>query len=86
MEVLYFFTFVFVIIMTNVCYILFSEKLNKFYVGATHDEFDSRLQKHNNHSYGAHCFTAGTNDWVIFLILEAFNSLMLCAWNVKLKQ
>ena len=57
--------------MTVVCYILFSEKLNKFYVGATHDEIEFRLQKHNKHSYGAHRFTAGTNDWGIYLILEA---------------
>jgi putative endonuclease len=72
-QVLYFFRFYLdsVIIVNAVCYILFSEKLNKFYVGATQDEIESRLQKHNNQSYGAHRFTAGTNDWGIFLILEA---------------
>ena len=57
--------------MNAVCYILFSEKLNMFYIGSTHDEVESRLQKHNNHSYGTHRFTAVTTDWVIFLILEA---------------
>ncbi len=57
--------------MSAVCYILFSEKLNKFYVGVTHDAIEFRLQKHNMHSYGTHRFTAGTNDWDIILILEA---------------
>jgi len=79
------FYFVYVIIMTVVCYILFSEKLNKFYVGATHDEIEFRLQKHNKHSYGAHRFTAGTNDWGIYLILEAVDFPHVVRMERKIK-
>ncbi|MDA3879535.1 MAG: hypothetical protein PF436_04035, partial [Prolixibacteraceae bacterium] len=32
---------------------------------------NKRLEKHNNHSYGNHRFTAKANDWVVFLIIEA---------------
>ena len=31
----------------NGCYILFSEKLNKFYVGATQESIELRIEKHN---------------------------------------
>ncbi|MCF8358973.1 MAG: GIY-YIG nuclease family protein, partial [Prolixibacteraceae bacterium] len=41
-------------------YILFSEKLNRFYVGSTHESIEQRLEKHNQHSYGNHRFTATT--------------------------
>ena len=57
--------------MSAVCYILFSEKLNKFYVGATNDNIEKRIEKHNEHSYGNHRYTALTNDWKIFLSIEA---------------
>ena len=55
------------------CYILYSKRLNKFYIGATHADVNSRLEKHNNSSYGNHRFTSTTNDWEIFLTLEANN-------------
>ena len=52
------------------CYILFSQNLNKFYVGACQDSLDSRIQKHNNHEYGIHRFTSTANDWVLFLKID----------------
>ena len=52
------------------CYIIFSEKLNRFYVGASQSELDLRIQKHNDHSYGNHRFTAKADDWKLFLALE----------------
>ncbi|SHJ58208.1 putative endonuclease [Tangfeifania diversioriginum] len=57
--------------MSASCYILFSEKLNKFYVGATNDNVEKRLEKHNDHSYGKHRYTAMANDWEVFLSIEA---------------
>ncbi len=47
----------------NYCYIIFSKKLDRFYIGACHDDLYSRIQKHNDHSYGNHRFTAKANDW-----------------------
>lgn len=53
------------------CYILFSNTLNKFYVGATQDDLPNRIQNHNNHSYGSHRFTAKAKDWHLFLAIPA---------------
>jgi putative endonuclease len=43
-------------------YILFSKKINKFYVGHTADQLEERLRKHNSNHNG---FTGKTNDWII---------------------
>ena len=51
------------------CYILFSTKLNRFYTGAVQDSLESRLQKHNNHTYGNTRFTAKASDWELKLFI-----------------
>ena len=56
--------------MPALCYILYSKSFNKFYVGATDEAIEQRLEKHNNQSYGSHRYTATTNDWEVYLILE----------------
>ncbi|MEO5642000.1 MAG: GIY-YIG nuclease family protein [Bacteroidia bacterium] len=43
-------------------YILFSKKLNKYYVGYTSDDLEERLRKHNSNHSG---FTGGFGDWEI---------------------
>jgi putative endonuclease len=48
------------------CYILFSNKLNIFYTGASQDDIEVRIQKHNTGYYGKDKFTAKTNDWSLF--------------------
>ena len=53
----------------NATYILHSKKLNKFYVGATQDSIESRIEKHNNHEYGLHRFSAKADDWELFLLI-----------------
>ncbi len=52
------------------CYIIFSEKLNRFYIGATQNGVEQRLLEHNNQFYGSSVFTATTNDWKLFLSIE----------------
>ena len=52
------------------CYILFSEKINKFYVGACTD-LDRRLYEHN---IGHSKFTKTGMPWVIFYF-EKFETL-----------
>jgi putative endonuclease len=54
----------------SICYILYSEKLNRFYTGATQNSFEQRLFEHNHKTYGMHVFTAKTNDWKLFLLIE----------------
>ena len=51
------------------CYILHSQKLGKFYTGATQVDVNLRIEKHNNSSYGNHRFTAVTHDWKLFLFI-----------------
>ena len=46
-------------------YILFSEKLNRFYVGET-SNVEKRLIMHNQHVY-KNSFTKSASDWVIHL-------------------
>lgn len=48
------------------CYILFSEKLNKYYIGTTSKNVDARIEEHNMNHYGDAKFTSPANDWVLF--------------------
>ena len=43
-------------------YIIYSEFLDKFYVGYTGDDLTRRIEKHNAIHRG---FTGRTNDWVL---------------------
>ena len=54
----------------NCCYIIHSEKLNRFYIGACQSNLEERIIKHNNHSYGSHRFTAKAEDWKLFIKIE----------------
>lgn len=51
----------------NVVYIIFSVKLNRFYIGFTSD-FDTRMEFHKNAE--SHKFTANADDWKLFLKIE----------------
>jgi putative endonuclease len=57
----------------NGCYIIHSDKLNRYYVGSTQDEVTSRIEKHNNASYGRRKFTASANDWKLILFIHAID-------------
>lgn len=48
------------------CYILYSPNLSKYYVGVTLEDVNSRLEKHNESTYGIH-FTSQTSDWELYL-------------------
>lgn len=49
-------------------YILFSNDLNKFYVGSCFD-LSERLLEHKNERY-KNAFTASTSDWELFYSIE----------------
>ena len=55
----------------NCCYILFSEKLKSHYIGASHDDLQTRIVKHNSHEYGDHRYTAKADDWQLVLSIES---------------
>lgn len=52
------------------CYIIYSKKLDRFYIGALQGDLEARIRKHNDHAYGEQRFTAKANDWEIFLLVE----------------
>jgi len=52
------------------CYILFSEQLQKFYIGACQESLEERIKKHNNQFYGTSSYTAQVSDWELFLRIE----------------
>ena len=56
--------------MSSHCYILYSKTLDRYYIGATQDELDSRIEKHNKGTYGNR-FTATANDWDLFIKIPA---------------
>ncbi|MGB3590867.1 MAG: GIY-YIG nuclease family protein [Nonlabens sp.] len=51
-------------------YIIFSDKLDRYYIGATNDEVEHRINKHNNGTYGSSHFTARACDWILKLAME----------------
>lgn len=55
------------------CYIIFSQKLNRFYTGVCQNELTERIKKHNTHAYGKHRFTATAEDWTLFLDIPVSN-------------
>jgi putative endonuclease len=44
-------------------YIIFSKKLNRNYIGLTHEDLQERIHKHNIQQYGDFRFTAKASDW-----------------------
>ena len=48
------------------CYILFSEKLNKYYIGSTTELVKERLEKHISEFYQGVHFTHNAKDWIVF--------------------
>ena len=54
------------------CYIIYSSKFDKFYIGVTHFDFDLRLESHNLHKYGSKSFTFIADDWELFLKIDVF--------------
>lgn len=52
------------------CYILFSHKLNRFYIGSTGLLPEERLILHLKKAYGLLKFTAKADDWDIFLSIH----------------
>jgi putative endonuclease len=63
-----------------ITYILFSENLNKYYIGSTRDPMEIRLKKHLSDHDG---FTAKAKDWKV-VFLENFDSYEKAALKEKI--
>ncbi len=67
----------------NSVYILYSEKLKKFYTGFT-SNLENRLEYHK--SALPHKFTAKANDWEIFLTIECESKKQALAIETHIKK
>lgn len=60
--------------MNNVgCYIIYSQKLDRYYIGACQSNLSERIEKHNRSFYGKQKYTSISDDWVLFLFIKAEN-------------
>jgi putative endonuclease len=70
----------------NHSYILYSKKLDRFYIGACHSDLHDRIAKHNDHAYGAHRYTAKANDWGLYLSIECHTFAMARRIELHIKK
>jgi putative endonuclease len=64
-------------------YILYSDSLDKFYIGHTEDDLEERLRKHNSNHKG---FTGKKHDWRIVYSEIFENKSMAYAREREVKQ
>jgi len=62
-----------IFIIMSCCYILISEKFSRFYWGSTELQPEMRLEMHNKQHYGNTKYTAKTNDWELFLVIDCID-------------
>ena len=55
------------------CYILFSNKLNRYYTGFTTLPLEERVENHLSNYYD-NKFTSKANDWIAFLEIKCPNA------------
>ncbi len=67
------------------CYILWSEKLKKFYTGICQENLEDRISKHNNGFYEGANFTKLANDWRLFLRIDVSNIAHARRVEIKIK-
>ena len=64
--------FLFYTVFMNHClYIIYSEAIDKYYVGETYD-LEKRIEMHNTHSY-KRAFTKAADDWYLKLAFNCKN-------------
>ena len=66
------------------CYIIYSPKLDKYYTGSCAN-FDLRLKAHNSKKYTA-SYTAKSNDWKRFLVIQTDTNKQAIRLERKIKQ
>ncbi|WP_299902383.1 GIY-YIG nuclease family protein [uncultured Aquimarina sp.] len=67
------------------CYILYSKKVNKYYIGVTQENLSERIDKHNNGFYGKKSYTIIDNNWTLYLFIPAANHQQALAIERKIK-
>ncbi len=52
------------------CYIIYSENLDRYYIGSTTLQPEERLEHHLSKYYGDAKFTAKAEDWILLLSIS----------------
>jgi len=68
------------------CYILYSKKLNRFYIGATEFMPNIRWEQHIEKIYNNKSFTAKADDWVIYLTIKCYSKRQAFAIESHIKR
>ncbi len=56
--------------MKGTTYILYSKSVNRYYIGATQEGIQKRLESHNEGKYGGKSYTSMATDWEVYLAIE----------------
>ena len=67
------------------CYILYSQAINKFYIGATSETVQERFNRHIQGLYD-HKYTALAKDWEVFLTIECTTTKQAFAIEAHIKR
>ena len=64
-------------------YIIYSETIDKFYIGSCLD-IENRLKQHND-AYFNKCYTSKSNDWFVFFSINhlEYDIARKSKWNNK---
>jgi putative endonuclease len=69
----------------NIVYILYSQKLDRYYIGNTDLAVEERLKQHNN-QFNSGSFTTRGIPWVIFLTLPCHTRLQAIKVELHIKK
>jgi putative endonuclease len=66
--------------------LLWSDQLQRFYIGACQNSLQERIEKHNSGFYQRHHFTKNASDWRLFLKIEALDYAHAIRIERRIKQ
>jgi len=52
------------------CYIIYSKKIDRFYVGSCQGDLNDRINKHNTSFYEGQHYTSQASDWQLHLSIS----------------
>ena len=51
-------------------YIIYSRRIDKYYIGACKECLEFRIEKHNTSFFGTKAFTSQVSDWELYIDIE----------------
>lgn len=71
--------------MDFICYIIYSQSLNRYYVGHT-SNFTERLKMHNDGCFGSKSYTSKAQDWKEFLLIPCSSVELAVYLELRIKR